>query len=144
VLIRIEAAELPGRSLRSFDGRRSIVVGVQRRGRPGELLDPRSWDADRAEWEFEATYDAERADVRGPYVEGRPGERFVYLSWGTLEGDRFEMFRRAKLMLADVPADVLREAAQRGRLVARLGLTDADGGPLCAAVRPPAIRWSTA
>jgi hypothetical protein len=27
-------------------------------------------------------------------------------------------------------------------LVGRLGLTDAKGNPLCAAVRPPVIEWS--
>jgi Family of unknown function (DUF5990) len=140
--IRIEASELPGRAPRSFEGRRSVVVGVQRRGRPAEILDPQPWDADAAEWEFEGTVDPEQLDLRGPYVEGRPGERFVYLSWGTVHGDRFDMFRRAKLMLADVPDEVLRDAVAAGRLVARLGLTDAKGGPLCAAVRPPVVRWS--
>ena len=74
--------------------------------------------------------------------EGRPRERFVYLSWGTGEPRGFAMFRRAKLMLADVPADVLREAARLGRLVVRVGLTDGKGDPLCAAVRPPVVRWS--
>ncbi|WP_308285513.1 DUF5990 family protein [Actinoplanes hulinensis] len=27
-------------------------------------------------------------------------------------------------------------------LVGRLGLTDVDGGPLCARVRPPVITWT--
>ena len=52
------------------------------------------------------------------------------------------MFRRAKLMLDAVPPDVLRAAERSGSLVARLGLTDAKGGPLCAAVRPPVVTWS--
>jgi hypothetical protein len=52
------------------------------------------------------------------------------------------MFRRSKLMLADVPDDILAKAATKGVLVGRLGLTDAKGQPLCAAVRPPAIDWS--
>ena len=52
------------------------------------------------------------------------------------------MFRRLKLMLADVPPDVW-EAAQRPgkRLEARLGLSDACGGPLCARVVPPKVTW---
>ncbi|MDH6707368.1 hypothetical protein P3T27_004105 [Kitasatospora sp. MAA19] len=29
-----------------------------------------------------------------------------------------------------------------GLLVARLGLTDAKGHPLCAAVRPPVVTWA--
>ena len=71
-------------------------------------------------------------------VHGRPGARFVYLSWrGTAAGGP-QMFRRAKLMLD--PA-LLDRAAGR-TLVADVRLTMADGTPLCAAVRPPAVEWS--
>jgi hypothetical protein len=57
-------------------------------------------------------------DIRGPHIQGRPGARFIYLSWGSVDGDgRFTLFRRAKLMLADVPADVLAVAAASGTLV---------------------------
>jgi hypothetical protein len=36
-------------------------------------------------------------------VQGRPGARFVYLTWGDVAEDgSFTMFRRAKLMLADL------------------------------------------
>jgi hypothetical protein len=52
------------------------------------------------------------------------------------------MFRRAKLMLADVPADVLAAAAASGTLVGTLGLTNAKGHPLCARGKPPQIHWS--
>lgn len=52
------------------------------------------------------------------------------------------MFRRAKLMLADVPGDVLAKAAKSGLLVGSLGLTDSKGQPLCASVRPPMISWT--
>jgi hypothetical protein len=51
------------------------------------------------------------------------------------------MFRRAKLMLDAVPTDVLQKALEHG-LRANVRLTMADGSPLCAAVRPPAIAWS--
>jgi hypothetical protein len=54
------------------------------------------------------------------------------------------MFRRARLRLDAVPAAVLAEALQSGELVGRLELTAADGMPLCASVRPPAIAWSSA
>jgi Family of unknown function (DUF5990) len=52
------------------------------------------------------------------------------------------MFMRAKLMLdAAGPATI--EAARRsGHLIARLKLTDPEGNPLCAAIRPPLINWS--
>jgi Family of unknown function (DUF5990) len=56
----------------------------------------------------------------------------------------FTLFRRAKLMLDAIGPDVLDAAVQSGRLIARLGLTDAKGHPLCAHVRPPLIDWSAA
>jgi hypothetical protein len=53
-------------------------------------------------------------------------------------------FRRARLMLADVPADVLDAAAASGTVVGALGLTDAWGHPLCVRVKPPQIHWRSA
>lgn len=147
VLIRIEATDLPGRSCGpggDFPGYEGIQVGVQRRNKPGELLDLTPGDAPSAVWTLEcrATVRADGVDVLGPYVQGGPGGRFVYLSWGVVERPgSFAMFRRAKLMIADVDPDVLAAAARGGLLVGRLGLTDAKGNPLCARVRPPAIAW---
>jgi hypothetical protein len=78
-------------------------------------------------------------------VHGRPGARFLYLSWGAVDGDTFAMFRRAKLLFGDIPTAALRAAHDGGAvLVGRLGLTDADGGPRCARVRPPEIVWQLA
>jgi len=55
------------------------------------------------------------------------------------------MFRRVKLMLAAVLAEVLVAASQPGKvLIGALELTAADGSPLCAAVRPPKITWTAA
>jgi hypothetical protein len=52
------------------------------------------------------------------------------------------MFRRAKLLFGDIPTSVLQAAHDgAGVLVGRLGLTDEDGSPRCARVRPPDIRW---
>lgn len=146
--MRIEGTELPGRtfSCASDTGPyREVHVGVQRRDRPGEILDPHPGDAASAYWEVECVI-AEKAggvDVTGPYVQGRPGGRFVYLSWGTVAGDGgFTMFRRAKLMLGAVDPGVLGRAARTGLLTARVRLTDAEGGPICAQVRPPYVEWS--
>ena len=124
----IEATDLPGG--------RDVRVGVQRTGRPDEVLDPVPGDAAGATWTVECRVQGD--DVTGPYVEGRPGARFVYLSWSR-DG---AMFRRAKLMLDAVPPDVLRAAERSGSLVARLGLTDEKGGARCAAVRHPLVTWS--
>ena len=142
--IRIEGSDLPGRrggaeadTLR----RGSVHVGVQRKA---EVVDRVPADAPHATWEFEVTGREVDGllDVGGPYVHGRPGARFLYLSWGVVDGDSFTMFRRAKLLFGDVPTAVLRSAHDgAGVLVGRLGLTDADGGPRCARVRSPDIVW---
>ena len=146
VRIRILGMQLPGRDCGpggDFPGYSNIHVGVQRKNRPNELLDLHPGDATTAMWTLDCAVDG--MDVRGPYIQGPPGERFIYLSWGTVDdAGRFTLFRRAKLMLEDVPADVLQSAAASGLLVGSLGLTDAKGHPLCARVRPPQISWTAA
>jgi hypothetical protein len=144
VRIRIEGNELPGRhggaeadALR----RNNVQVGVQRRA---EVVDRFPADAESATWEFDV--DSREIDglldVGGPYVHGRPGARFLYLSWGAVDGTEFAMFRRIKLMFGDVPTEVLRAAHNGdGVLVGRLGLTDSKGGPRAARVRPPDVMW---
>jgi hypothetical protein len=149
VLIRIEADRLPGRDCGrapGFPGYRDIHVGVQRRARPDDLLGLCPGDASAAVWELAAAATMKESgwDLFGPYVQGGPGGRFVYLSWGTVDGaGTFSMFRRAKLCLDAVPSDVLNTAVKGELLVGRLGLTDSRGQPLCASVRPPLIEWST-
>ena len=142
--IRIVGTDLPGRVCppgHNFPGYTNVHVGMQTKRRPPELLDLQPGDAAKATWTIDCEVDG--SDIRGPYIQGRPGERFIYLNWGSVDGDgRMDMFRRAKLMLADVPDDVLAKAATMGVLVGRLGLSDAKGQPLCAAVRPPSIEWS--
>lgn len=84
--IRIVGTQLPGRECGpggDFPGYSNIHVAVQRRNRRDELLDPHPGD---------------------PYIQGPRGGRFIYLSWGTVDdAGRFTLFRRAKLMLEDVP-----------------------------------------
>ncbi|MFD3593594.1 DUF5990 family protein [Nocardia sp. NPDC058640] len=144
MLIRIVGTQLPGSSCQPAgiaSAYTNIHVGVQRKNRPQELLDPQRGDADTVTWTVECTVDGD--DVRGPYIQGRPGERFLYLSWGTVDAaGTTTMFRRAKLMLADVPAEVLSAAARSGVLEARVRLTDAAGNPLCARVKPAWIDWT--
>jgi hypothetical protein len=120
-------------------------VGIQRRNKPGELMGQVSADAESVVWELEATSEtAELGDYRGPYISGPPGGRFIYLSWGVVEeSGGFEMFRRAKIMFDGIPAGVITVARASGVLVGRLGLTDPKGNPICAAVRPPLIEWTS-
>ena len=159
--IRIEGTDLPGRSCGpsrrvvergrvvsvDFAGYDNIHVGVQRRARSDELLGLTPGDAVSAVWtlECDAPTTSAGVDFKGPYIQGRPLGRFIYLSWGEVaEGGEFEMFRRAKLWLDAIPPDVLHTAERSQLLVARLGLTDLKGHPLCAAVRPPLVNWSAA
>ncbi|MFI0352879.1 DUF5990 family protein [Actinomadura sp. 9N407] len=137
MLIRIEATDLPGRT------QENVHIGVQSRGRPDELLGLHPGDAPSAVWTLEC--DTKDGDITGRHVQGGPRERFIYLSWGRVgEDNTFTMFRRAKLMFDGIEPGILENAARSGVLVARLGLTDTSGQPLCAAVRPPLITWSAA
>ncbi|WP_327003975.1 DUF5990 family protein [Dactylosporangium sp. NBC_01737] len=139
MLIRLEGSDLPGRRPGAVaDGLRlhNVHVGVQRKA---EVVERIPADAAQARWSFEVTSREVDGllDVGGPWVHGRPGARFLYLSWGAVDGDGFAMFRRAKLMFGEIPTDVLRAAHEgAGTLVGRLGLTDAAGEPACARVRP--------
>ncbi|HEX8344852.1 MAG TPA: DUF5990 family protein [Actinoplanes sp.] len=144
MLIRIEGVDLPGRRTGpEADALRlgNVHVGVQRRA---DVVDRVPADAESATWDVEvASREVDGLlDVGGPFVHGRPGARFLYLSWGGVDGHRFSMFRRLKLMFGDIPTDVLRAAHDSGGvLVGTVGLTGADGGPHCARVRPPDVAW---
>ncbi|NYE40755.1 DUF5990 family protein [Streptomyces fulvorobeus] len=146
--IHIHASALPGRACgpdTDFPGFDNIHVGVQRKDRPGELLGLCPGDAPSATWTLDcvAAPAQEGVEVSGPYVQNRLGGRFVYLSWGTVDGSGvFSMFRRAKLMFGDIGPGVLEAAVRTGHLTARLPLSDAKGQPLCGRVRPPVIEWA--
>ncbi|GCE00101.1 DUF5990 family protein [Embleya hyalina] len=152
--IRIDADDLPGRTCPPAgtgpaEGPRytNVHVAVQGR-RPTDLLDPVPGDAASASWTLACTAvprpgTPSGIDLRGAHIQGRPGDRFVYLSWGTVDpAGTFTMFRRAKLMLAAVPDDALTRAATSGVLTAHLALTDTRGEPVCARIVPPGITWS--
>jgi hypothetical protein len=149
VQIRIEASDFPGSSCNpspdSPGGYHNIHVGLQRRNRRDELLGLVPGDAASATWTLDCTavVSPTGVDLKGPYVQGPPGGRFIYLSWGAVDGaHNFTLFRRAKLWLDAIPSGVMENAMELGLLVGRLGLTDHKGNPLCAAVRPPVIEWS--
>lgn len=140
--VRIEGSDLPGLTCEEHT---NVHVGVQRKREVVELV---AGNATGATWELpidlKVGTDGD-LDFRGEYVQGKRGDRFLYLSWGEVgPSGEFAMFRRAKLMLAAVPRDVLRAAGNSGLLVGRLGLTDGCGMPRCAATRPPTIAWSAA
>ena len=134
--MRIVGTDLPGRRFSEYD---DVRVGVQK-GRESEQFVP--GDAPEAVFNLSLTALA-AGEARGPFVQGRRGERFLYLVWAS--GPQQTMFRRLKLMLADVPAEAWEKAQRPGhRLEAHIGLTDSCGGPLCARVVPPRVTWRAA
>jgi len=142
LFVRIVASRLPGRVCGPYS---EIWVGfVEKVGcHPLEMTPA---DAREARWEtrIEVRSQDGAPRFRGPAVNGPPNERFFYLTWmGRLGGAAPAMFRRAKLRLDAIPARVLSDALKSGTLIARLELTAADGMPVCASVRPPAIAWSS-
>lgn len=125
VRLVIRGHHLPGRSCGPY---RDVHVGLQVRHEAHDLV---PGDADHAEWVVDIGTDD--GDFRGPAVQGRKGARFVYLTWGTYTDGTFTMFRRAKLMLADLP----RPAEE---VTVEVHLTDDNGMPRCARLHAPAIR----
>lgn len=118
--------------------RDNVHVGIQIGREPRELV---PGDATSACWtvEIEPIERDGGIDFRGAAVQGRRSDRFVYLTWGDVGADgSFTMFRRAKLMLADLEPLISGDAGQR--VTATIELTDDRGGPRCARLRPPAVR----
>jgi ankyrin repeat protein len=148
VTFEIHGSDLPGRSCGPGLGGQmydNVHVGLWSRSGPVELV---PGDAPVARWRFDAAvrHDEDGLDVRGQHVAGRRGERSLGLVWGELaDDDSFEVFRGAKLRLSDLDPALVSRALETGeRLVCRLGLTDDQGHPRCASVRPPDIAWSLA
>jgi hypothetical protein len=147
VACEIVGSELPGRRCGTTpEGGwcENVHVGLARRQETVELI---PGDAAEARWAFEITVkvgDGGELDFGGPFVNGPREDRHLGLRWGTLgEDGSFDVFRAAKLRMTDIDRAVIEQAAVPGyRLVARLCLTDAQGWPVCARVRPPAIAWS--
>lgn len=147
VTVEIRGSDLPGRRCGpNPEGRmyENVHVGLARRADTVELV---RGDAPSACWAFEVIVRRDEEgtlDFGGQFVYGRAGERSLGLRWGTLaRDDTFEVFRAAKLRLADVDPALVEQALSAGsRLVASLRLTDELGYPVCASVRPPRVTWS--
>lgn len=137
MLLEIRGRHFPGRSWH-LDGEpcHNVHVGIQVARQPRELV---PGDSDGAVWTVEIDV-IERdgaLDFRGPAVQGPRDGRFVYLTWGNVGADgSFTMFRRAKLMLADLGSLV---EARPSRIIATVDLTDECGAPRCARLRHPAL-----
>ena len=141
MLLEIRGHSLPGPRWHvndeSYD---NVHVGVQIGREPRDLVRA---DAVSAAWTVPiAVVERDgRHDFRGLAVHGARGARFVYLTWGNVdENGAFAMFRRAKLMLADLEPDLVGES----HVIARVHLTDERGGPRCARLRPPSLELTVA
>jgi hypothetical protein len=141
MLLQIRGYHLPGRVWHSrdeyFD---NVHVGIQVGKEPHELVRA---DSETPSWTItiEVVARERGTDFRGPAVQGKPGARFVYLTWGDVDADgSFTMFRRAKLMLADL--EPLITGDKDRTIVANVDLTDDCGGPRCARLRAPALRFA--
>ena len=103
MLLQIQGHHLPGRVWQTRDEHHdNIHVGIQVGKEPRDLV---RGDAETTSWAIPIEVVAREGalDFRGAAVQGRPGARFVYLTWGDVdEVGSFTMFRRAKLMLADL------------------------------------------
>lgn len=120
----------------------NVHVGVQTGRDPVQLF-----RADENEIRWELEIDAVRKDTgldfRGSAVHGHRGDRFIYLTWGDVDGNGgFEMFRRAKVMLGRIEPALMGKAMAAGHIEAVVDLTGDDGHPRCARVDPPAVMWS--
>jgi len=138
--LRIVGRRLPGSS---WSGRHGIHIGVQC---GNDVVGLVTGDAADAVFDIELDIVSDgdgEPDFRGPYVNGRRGERFVYLSWGEVDGDGiFSMFRRLKLHLAPLVEQLSADTVLRAKKIqAVLELTDTKGRPLAASVRPPWVTW---
>jgi hypothetical protein len=136
MLLQIQGHHLPGRVWQSRDEYYDNVhVGIQVGKEPRDLVRA---DAESPSWTvpIDVICRGDGLDFRGAAVQGKPGARFVYLTWGDVGDDgTFAMFRRAKLMLADLAPLV----AETQQVIARVDLTDECGGPRCARLAPPAL-----
>ncbi|GAA5123184.1 DUF5990 family protein [Haloechinothrix salitolerans] len=139
MLLEIRGQHFPGRSWH-IDGEPcdNVHVGVQLGREPSDLV---PGDSPGTVWtvEIDVVQGDEGIDFRGPAVQGRRHDRFVYLTWGNLNTDgSFTMFRRAKLMLADLNP-LVHPTHSEQRIIATVDLTDERGGPRCARLRQPAL-----
>ncbi len=122
----------------------NVHVGLARGTATDELV---PGDAERAVWAFDVDLretDTGEFDFSGPYVLGPRGERHLGLRWVREDDEgRFVVFRAAKFRLFEMDRAIFEAAAVPGMtLVGHIGLTDEQGWPRCATVRPPLIAWT--
>lgn len=112
-----------------------------------ETIDFVPGDAQEARWSFEVAVrpgGSVPVDFIGPFVLGSKEDRHFGIRWITLSSDsQPAVFRAAKLRVSDIGPGLVQHAIADNRpLIGRLTMTDRQGLPICARVRPPDIEWS--
>jgi hypothetical protein len=75
-------------------------------------------------------------DFAGPFVQGKVGERFIYLCWGTRQGEHWQTALRAKFPLRYLSEKQVSDALETGQpFRVSIDMTDAKGKPVCATIR---------
>ena len=149
MLVEIVGTHLPGRRCGpnpAGERYQNIHVGI---GVNREPLDLVAGDAEAARWRVEVRtprLETGELDFRGRFVHGHRGDRFLYLNWGDVtSAGEFKLFRRAKIILSEIPAGLVEQAqATATPLACTVSLTDRKGWPVCARLRPPALVWRLA
>lgn len=124
------------------EGRTNIYLGIQKQQ---EILEETPMSASEKAFLIPVKTSEGKdgsPNFTGPYVFGKTGDKFLYLVWftKTVVGD--QRFRRAKIKLRDLSWSSIHYAReQQVPITARIQLTDAKGGPICASLKPPYIEW---
>jgi len=125
-----------------FEGRESIFLGIQHKK---EIIEETPATVQEKTFHVQVKVSEGKTggpNFTGPYVFGKTGDKFLYLVWFIKTNSRNEGFRRAKIKLQDLSWKQIQKA-KKGQypIRARITLTDAKGGPICASVKPPYFQW---
>lgn len=125
-----------------YEGRENVFLGIQHKK---EILAETPASATEKTFHLQLKVSKGKTgapNFTGPYVFGKTGDKFLYLVWFIKVKTQNEGFRRAKIKLQDLSWEQIQNAiARKYPIRAKLTLTDAKGGPICASIKPPFIEW---
>jgi Family of unknown function (DUF5990) len=137
ITIEIVCTELPGA------GNPALHLGIQR---DQSIIETASANSKRIVFTptLRARPNADGSvNFLGPFAQGPKAERFIYLSWTTMNGNVVTgMVGRIKLHLNHIRWAAVQKAAGANKPIrVRLALTNAKGKPVMASVRPDVAKW---
>ena len=133
IILHLHCHTLPGSR---FEGRVNVRLGIQK-GR--DVIEDVSGDAESVAFTVPLRVSANpkngRPNFLSPFAHGTPDSRFLYLCWGERNGDEWDGFRRAKVLLDFLDWQRLQRHWATGEPVTiSLHMTDDKGGPVCGRV----------